>query len=68
MSAATISPRYQVMIPRDVRKSMKLRPGQRVEVIEDEGVNILVPVGDIRKLRGFLKGMDTTIERDEDRL
>jgi len=68
MCAVTISSRYQVVIPRDIRKSMKLRPGQKVDVSQEEGVIFIVPVREIRKLRGFAKWIDTTVERDEDRV
>ena len=66
MSTVTISPKYQVVIPRKVRESMRLRAGQKVEVFERGGHIVLVPVRDIRELRGFLKGIDTTVERDEE--
>lgn len=66
MSTVTISPKYQVVIPRDVRQSMGLRPGQKVEVLCDDGMIVLVPVRDIRELRGFAKGIDTTVPRDEE--
>lgn len=69
MSTVTVSPKYQIVIPRDVRESMGIRPGQKVEVICDEGTIVVVPVEDIRELRGFAKGLDTTVHRDrEDRV
>lgn len=66
MSTVTVSPKYQIVIPRDVRQSMGIRPGQKVEIFERGGHIVLVPVRDIRELRGLLKGIDTTIERDEE--
>jgi AbrB family looped-hinge helix DNA binding protein len=68
MSSVTISPKFQIVIPREVRKAMRLEPGQKVEVFQDEDMIVLVPVRDIRELRGFAKGIDTTVERDEDRV
>ena len=67
MAAVTVSPKYQIVIPRELRKSMDIRPGQKVQIVEDEGLIVLVPVRDVRGLRGFAKGIDTTVERDEDR-
>lgn len=68
MATVTISPKYQVVIPRDVRERLDLRPGQLVEVIEYDGRIEFVPVRSARELRGFLRGIDTTVPRDEDRL
>ena len=64
MAAVTVSPKYQVVIPRDVRKSLGVRPGQKFEVIQEEDQIVLVPVRDVRELRGFLKGMSRDIERE----
>jgi len=66
MAAVTVSPKYQVVIPRDVRKSLGVRPGQKFEVIQEEDQIVLVPVRDVRELRGFLKGMSRDIERERD--
>ncbi len=68
MLAVTVSPKYQVVIPRPVRDNLRLRPGQRMQVIEYDGRIELIPEKDITELRGFLKGIDVTIEREEDRL
>lgn len=69
MASVKVSPKYQVVIPRKVRESMGIRPGQELDVFEYEGRIELIPVRDIREMRGFLKGIDTTIERDrEDRI
>ena len=66
MSTVTVSPKYQIVIPRDVRKLMKIQPGQKLEVMVDDGLLVAVPVKDIRELRGFMKGIDTTVPRDEE--
>ena len=69
MATVTVSPKYQIVIPREIREAMGIRPGQKVEVLRDNGIIVLVPVKDIRELRGFAKGIDTTVERDtEDRV
>lgn len=65
---ATISPKYQVVIPRELREALDLKPGEKVEFLQYENRIEMIPVRDIKKMRGFLKGIDTTIERDKDRV
>jgi len=68
MNAVKLSPKYQVVIPREVRENLNLIPGQMMQVIA-YGTRIeLMPSKDIREMRGFLKGIDTTVGREEDRL
>ncbi len=67
MPTVTVSPKYQIVIPREVRESLGIRPGQKIEFLEIDGVLSLVPIpDDIREMRGFAKGIDTTVERDRD--
>ncbi len=66
MSTVTISPKYQVVIPREVRERIPLRPGERLQVISFDDRIELVPVRPMRKMRGFLKGLDPAFARDED--
>jgi AbrB family looped-hinge helix DNA binding protein len=68
MEAVLVSPKFQVVIPRAVREALHIRPGQRVQVIQYEDRIELIPIRPTREMRGFLKGMDTTIEREPDRL
>ena len=68
MHTVTVSPKYQVVIPKIIREALRLRPGQKIRVIEYEGRIELIPDRDIEELRGFLKGIDTEFEREEDRL
>ena len=68
MTAVTVSPKYQVVIPKDIREEMDIKPGQKVQMLICKGNIVLVPLRPIEELRGFLKGIDTTIERDPDRL
>jgi len=68
MSTVTVSPKYQVVIPREVRDAMKIRPGQKVAVFRYGDRIELIPIRPMREMRGFLKGIDTTVERDEDRV
>ena len=67
MGVVTISPKFQVVIPREVREKLGLEPGQKVEVFAHEGRIELIPVRPIKEMRGFLKGIDTTVEREDDR-
>jgi AbrB family looped-hinge helix DNA binding protein len=68
MQTVTVSPKYQVVIPKAVREALHLRPGQKMQVIEYDGRIELVPERDIKELRGFLKGINTEFEREEDRV
>ncbi|MDD2347815.1 MAG: AbrB/MazE/SpoVT family DNA-binding domain-containing protein [Kiritimatiellae bacterium] len=68
MHAVTLSPKFQVVIPLSVRRNMGLRPGQRMKVVEYDGRIELIPERDIKDMRGFQKGIDTSFEREEDRV
>ena len=68
MNAVKLSPKYQVVIPREVRENLHLIPGQMMQVIAYGNRIELTPSKDIREMRGFLKGIDTTVSREEDRL
>ena len=63
MQTVTVSPKFQVVIPRPVRDSMQLRAGQKMQVIEYDGRIEMIPERDISELRGFLKGIDTDLKR-----
>ena len=67
MSTVTISSKYQVVIPKDVRERLGIRPGQKVEAFAIAGRIELVPVREPSELRGYLKGMDPNFEREPDR-
>lgn len=68
MEAVKISPKFQVVIPREVRERLHLVPGQRMQVLAYGNRIELIPEKDILEMRGFLKGIDTTVERESDRL
>jgi len=68
MQTVTVSPKYQVVIPKMIRQTLQLRPGQKMQVVEYEGRIELIPERDITELRGFLKGINTEFEREEDRV
>lgn len=64
----TISPKFQIVIPKEVREALHLQPGEKLYVFKYQNRLEFVPVKDVKKMRGFLKGIDTVIERDKDRL
>jgi AbrB family looped-hinge helix DNA binding protein len=68
MEVVTVSPKYQVVIPLSVRQSLGIKPGYKIQVILYENRIELIPLQPIKKMRGFLKGIDTTIEREADRI
>ncbi len=68
MQTVTVSHEFQVKIPLDVRESLHLRPGQKMQVVEYEGRIELIPDRDISELRGFIKGVNTDFEREKDRV
>jgi len=69
MDTVTLSPKFQVVIPRRVRERMKLRAGEKFEVIGFDDRIELIPIRPMSKMRGFLKGLDPTFEREsEDRI
>ncbi|WP_419942487.1 AbrB/MazE/SpoVT family DNA-binding domain-containing protein [Candidatus Palauibacter sp.] len=67
MSIVTISSRYRVVVPRDLRDRLRLRPGQKVQVLAFDGRVQLIPLEPIEAARGFVRGIDTTVNRDRDR-
>ena len=68
METVTVSPKFQVVIPRSVRELLKIRPGQKVRVLLYEDRIEYILVKPIKRMRGFLKGIDTNIKRDPDRV
>ncbi|MBI5015199.1 MAG: AbrB/MazE/SpoVT family DNA-binding domain-containing protein [Deltaproteobacteria bacterium] len=67
METVTISPKYQIVIPKVIREQLHLSPGQKVHAVALGDRVELIPVRPARELRGFLSGIDTGLERDEDR-
>jgi AbrB family looped-hinge helix DNA binding protein len=68
METVTISPKYQVVIPKSIRARLNLRAGQKVQAIVYQDRIELVPVKPVRQLKGFLKGIETTVLRERDRV
>jgi AbrB family looped-hinge helix DNA binding protein len=63
-----VSPKFQVVIPRKIRESLHIRPGQRIQVLLYEGRVEFIPLRRMKEMRGFLRGIDPTVERDQDRV
>ena len=68
MSIVKVSPKFQVVIPREIREALRLHAGQKVQALQYQNRVEFIPVQPMRKMRGFLKGMDTTVPRDRDRV
>lgn len=68
MTTVKISPKYQVVIPKEIRKNMNLRPGQKLQILQLGDRIEFILHKSIKDARGFLKGIDTNIEREGDRL
>lgn len=68
MTAVTVSPKYQIVIPKEIRESMGIESGQRIQILTYQNRIELIPLQPIRKMKGFLKGIDTTVARDDDRV
>lgn len=67
MTTVTISPKFQIVIPKAIRSLLGLRPGQKVHAIPYEDRLEIIPVRRMKDMRGFLRGIDTSVERDADR-
>ena len=67
MPVVTVSPKFQVVIPREVRDELGIEVGQKIQVIAIENRVEMIPVRSARSMRGFLKGIDTRVDRDTDR-
>ena len=68
MAVVTVSPKFQVVIPHSIRKSLGIKPGQKIGVIEYRNRMEFIPLKPMKDMRGFLKGIDSTIVRERDRL
>jgi AbrB family looped-hinge helix DNA binding protein len=68
MATVIISTKYQVVIPKKFRESLKIRPGQKIQILEYDGRLEFIPLRPMKSMRGSLKGMDTTLKRDADRV
>jgi AbrB family looped-hinge helix DNA binding protein len=67
MAVVTVSPKYQVVIPQRLREALGLKPGQKIEALQYLDRVEFIPGRSIRAMRGFLKGLDSTVPRGRDR-
>jgi AbrB family looped-hinge helix DNA binding protein len=68
VETVTISPKFQVVIPKEIRESLGLEPGQKVQAVAYDNRIELIPVRPLKKMRGFLAGIDTSVPREKDRV
>ncbi|NCQ19429.1 MAG: AbrB/MazE/SpoVT family DNA-binding domain-containing protein [Ignavibacteria bacterium] len=68
MTTVTVSPKYQVVIPKEIREELKLKPGQKLQIIQFEDRIEFLLSKNIKNVRGFLKGINTEINREGDRV
>jgi AbrB family looped-hinge helix DNA binding protein len=68
MEAVKISPKYQIVIPKKLRDALNLLPGQKIQMVAYGDRIEMIPLKNISEMKGFLKGIDTTVEREPDRL
>ncbi|MBC7204819.1 MAG: AbrB/MazE/SpoVT family DNA-binding domain-containing protein [Pusillimonas sp.] len=68
MTSVTVSPKYQIVIPKEIRESMGIVSGQKVQITSYQGRIEVIPLKPIKEMRGFLKGIDTTVLREQDRV
>lgn len=68
MNVVTVSSKYQIVIPRQLRERLGIEPGQKVQAFALEDRIELVPIRPLKTMRGFLRGIDTTVDREADRV
>ncbi len=68
MTTVRVSPKFQVVIPKEIRKRMGIRAGRKLQVFQYENRIEMIPEEPIENLRGIARGIDTRIEREEDRI
>lgn len=68
MTSVTVSPKYQVVIPKEVRESLGIFSGQKIQVLTYRNRIELIPIKPMKKMRGFLKGINTKVMRGKDRV
>jgi len=68
MTSVTVSHKHQVVIPKDIRESMEVFSGQKMQVLRYQNRIELIPIKSLKKMKGLLKGIDTDVGRDKDRV
>ncbi len=67
VAVVTVSPKFQVVIPQAIRQALGLEPGQKIQALQYLDRIEFIPVRPLKAMRGFLKGIDTTVPREKDR-
>ena len=67
METVTVSPKFQVVIPKAIRKQMRVEPGQKLAALAYDDRIELIPIRPAREMRGFLRGIATDVPREPDR-
>jgi AbrB family looped-hinge helix DNA binding protein len=68
VAEVTVSPKFQVVIPKEIRESMGIVSGQKVQMIKYKNRIELIPMKSMKEMKGFLKGINTEVHRDDDRI
>lgn len=67
MTAVTVSPKFQVVIPKEIREALGIISGQKIQMLTYQNRIELIPLKSMREMKGFLKGINTNVQRDPDR-
>ena len=65
MNIVTVSTKYQVVIPQKVRQSLRIQPGQKMQILEYGQHIVMIPIRPIQEARGSLRGIDTDPQREK---
>ena len=68
MLSVKVSPKYQVVIPKEIRESLQVSPGQQMQVVQYENRIEFILEKDVAEFEGFLQGIDTSFDRESDRV
>ena len=67
MTEVTVSPKFQIVIPKEIRESMGIVAGQKVQIMSYQGRIEVIPLRPMKEMKGFLKGINTIVAREDDR-
>ena len=67
MNTLTLSPKFQLVIPKHIRESMQLKAGMPMQVVQYGERIEFIPVRPMQAARGMLAGMNTNFDREDDR-
>jgi len=67
METVVVSSKFRIVLPKAIRETLGIHPGQKLQVIHYEDRIELIPIRPMCEMRGFLKGIDTIVEREPDR-